>query len=352
MTTDIGADQIVLPPAVAPGGGGEPAENSEEERKRRRRILLLLLLVGLLGVLLSIALWYFFFRKPLPLPQIVEVPMPAYQTSIYGPESAMGIAVTPDGSHIWVADTEGDRVVREYDLAGNLVTTIAPPASTGTEHVPVWVALNPVTQELYVTDRPTGQVYVFDQEGAYLRTFSPTTAIPGWQPVGITFDSAGNLYVTDLGGPTPTVEMLDPSGTVLRTFGDRDALSFPNGVAVDKKGNVYVADSNNGRLLVYAPDGTLASTVGRGVGTGKLGLPRGVSIDEEGRVLVCDPTAQGVHAYRVLGNPGTDLEYLGFFGSQGIGDAQLSFPNGVANDARGRVFITDTGNGRIQVWSY
>jgi Uncharacterized conserved protein len=353
MTTDVGSDQV-LQPSTAVTGGDQPApvEDADDQRRRRRRMFLLLFLVGLLGLLLSIVLWYFFFRKPLPLPEIVNIPMPGYQTSIYGSESPLGIAVMPDGSRIYVADTEGDRVVRVFDLAGNLVSTLTPPAETGTEHVPIWVAVNPVTADVYVSDRPTGQVYVYDQDGVYAQAFAPTTAIPGWQPAGITFDAKGNVLVTDMSGPSPRVELFDPSGNLLRTFGEQDHLSFPNGVAVDKKGNVYIADSNNGRLLVYAPDGTLASQVGRGVGTGKLGLPRGVSIDDEGRVLVCDATAQGVHAYRVLGDPGSDLQYLGFFGSQGIGDGQLSFPNGVANDARGRVYITDTGNNRIQVWSY
>lgn len=363
MTSDlaagglVGQEAPVGPGAPAPESMGPestgPAEATDEEKRRRRRLILLLIgLLALLGILLSIAIWYFLFRKPLPLPAIIDVPMPGYQTSIYGSESPLGIAVTPDGSRIYVADTEGDRVVRVFALSGNLLMTLEPPAQTGTEHVPIWVAVNPVTADVYVSDRPTGQIYVYDQDGVYAQAFAPTTAIPGWQPAGITFDANGNVLITDMSGPAPRIELFDPTGNLLRTFGEQDQLSFPNGVAVDKRGNVYVADSNNGRLLVYAPDGALVSQVGRGVGTGKLGLPRGLSIDDEGRVQVCDATAQGVHVFRVLGEGATDLQYLGFFGSQGIGDGQLSFPNGVASDARGRVYITDTGNDRIQVWSY
>jgi len=352
MTSDLTAD-LGGPAAPAPGDAGQADAGTPEEERRRRRLLLLLIgLIVLLTILLSIAIWYFLFRKPIPLPIISDMHMPAYQASIYGSESPMGVAVTPDGSRIYVADTEGDRVVRVFDLGGNLITTLQPPAETGTEHVPVWVAVDPATFEVFVTDRPTGEVYVYDRDGAYERTFAPTIAIPGWQPVGIAFDAAGDVLVTDLGGPAAQIEMFDPSGVLLRTYAQAEKLSFPNGVAVDANGNVYVADSNNGRLLVYAPDGTLVSQVGRGVGTGKLGLPRGVSIDDQGRVQVCDPTAQGVHVYRVLGTEPGDLEYIGFFGSQGIGEGELSFPNGVASDARGRVFVTDTGNNRIQVWSY
>ena len=52
-----------------------------------------------------------------------------------------------------------------------------------------------------MTDRPTGAIYIYDRDGRYQRTFRPAAAIEGWQPLGLAFDAAGNLYVTDLGGP-------------------------------------------------------------------------------------------------------------------------------------------------------
>ena len=352
VTSGALAPQLAPAPATedeAPVTAGAP----EEERRRRRRMLLLLFLMGLLALLAAVALWYFIFRQPInPLPLIPEVQMPGYSTSIYGPNTAMGVAVSRDGDRIYVAETEGDRALLIYDAGGNLLKTVQPPESTGTEHVPVWVAIDPVTSEVYVTDRPTGEVYIYDRDGAYQRMFALEPRIPGWQPVGIAFDAAGNLYVTDLGGAAAKIEMIDRTGSVVRTFGENDRLSFPNGVAIDRTGNVYVADSNNGRLLAYGPDGTLIAQVGRGAGIGQLGLPRGVSVDGQGRIFVGDPTAQGVHVYRIPSGDKPRLDYLGFFGGMGIDDGKFSFPNGVATDARGRVYVTDTGNDRIQVWSY
>ena len=343
------ANPVEQPPVASPAADVDP----EEERRRRRKILVLLLLALLVALLLGVALWYFIFRQPInPLPNISDMKMPAYSTSIYGPNTAMGIAVSRDGERIYAAETEGARALLIYDRTGKLLKEVQPPASTGTEHVPVWVAIDPVTDEVYVTDRPTGEVYVYDRDGAYQRTFAPQTRIPGWQPVGIAFDPAGNVYVTDLGGGAPRVEKIDRTGKLVQTFGETDSLSFPNGVAIDKTGKVYVADSNNGRLMVYAPDGTLITRVGRGAGIGDLGLPRGVSADGEVRIYVCDTSAQGVHVYRAPTDAKPQLEYIGFFGGNGTQDGQFSFPNGVATDARGHVYVTDTGNGRIQVWSY
>jgi DNA-binding beta-propeller fold protein YncE len=241
--------------------------------------------------------------------------------------------------------------VRVFDGGGTLIATAQPPATTGTEHVPVWVAIDPLTAEVYVTDRPTGQVYIYDRDGAYQRTLTLAKPIPGWQPVGVAFDAAGQLYVGDLSGAFAKILVIDRQANVVRTIGETSQLAFPNGIAVDKAGNVYVADSNNGRLMVFAPDGTVAAQVGRGTGEGNLGLPRGVAVDAD-RVYVGDATGQGVFVYRALGADEERLDYIGFFGGEGVADAQFQFPNGVAVDARGRVYVADTANDRFQVWSY
>jgi sugar lactone lactonase YvrE len=123
-------------------------------------------------------------------------------------------------------------------------------------------------------------------------------------------------------------------------------------VAVDAEGLVYVTDSNNGRLLVFGTDGSLVSKIGRGAGAANLGLPRGVAIDGQGRAFVVDSSGQGVLVYAVLSSGQEQPEHLGFFGGHGIANGQFAFPMGVAVDTHGRVYVADTANGRVQVWSY
>jgi len=341
------------PPARPRGESPVVTGTPEEERRRRRRILLFFFLLGLLLLLAAVTIWYLIFRQPInPLPIIPSSKVPAYSTSFYGPNTPMGLAVSREGDRIYVAETEGDRRLLVFDGGDNLVQAVRPPESTGTEHVPLWVAIDPVTSEVYVSDRPTGQIYIYDRDGTYLRTFALALPLTGWQPVGLAFDLGGNLYVSDLSQATAQVEMIDRTGKIVRTFGANDHLSFPNGVAVDGHGTVYVADSNNGRLLAYGPDGTLIAQVGRGAGIGALGLPRGVNVDAGDLVYVCDTTAQSVFVYRVPSGTPPSFEYVGSFGVEGLGDGQFSFPNGVATDARGRVYVTDTGSDRVQLWSY
>ncbi len=369
MTDETSPELAAEGPAVPPVDSGEPAsadeptneempavegEPEEAPRKRRRKAILALLLLGLLAMLATIALWYLLFRQPLPLP-IPVIPatgLPAYATSIYGANNPIGIAVSPEGDRIYVADTEGERVVQVFDAGGNLVGTAQPPETTGTEHVPVWIAIDPLTNEVYVSDRPTGEIYIYDRDGAYQRTLTLAAPISGWQPVGIAFDKEGLLYVVDLGAATPRVEVIDRTASVVRTLGETSQLSFPNGIAVDRDGNVYVADSNNGRLLVFDPAGTIRAQIGRGSGQGNLGLPRGVAVDGSGRVFVGDATGQGVFIFRTPTDDNRRLEFIGFVGGEGVADGQFEYPNGVAVDGRGRVYVADTVNDRIQVWSY
>jgi DNA-binding beta-propeller fold protein YncE len=340
-------------PAPTPAPSPAPELAEPDDRRRRRRLIILLLLVGLLAVLLGLLLWYLLFRQPLPLPPIPTTPqMPGYTTSIYGAARPTGVAVSSAGDRIYVTETEGDQVARVFDAGGNQLATLEPPASTGTEHVPVYVAIDPLTEEVYVSDRPVGTIYVYNRDGVFQREFRPPAELDGWQPLGIAFDASGWLYVTDLAGEQQQVAVIDRSGALARTFGAEAGLNFPNGIALDGAGNAYVTDSNNGRLLVFDTAGVLVAQVGRGVGVGNLGLPRGVTIDSRGRVYVIDTTGQGVFVYDVLKADQQRLDYLGFFGDQGIEDGAFQYPTGGDVDDRGRVYVADTVNDRIQVWSY
>ncbi|MHB8275070.1 MAG: NHL repeat-containing protein [Dermatophilaceae bacterium] len=344
------------PPSPEPdadsGVGAADALTPEQERRRRRKRILLALLALLVLLFAILFGWYLSTRKPLSqLPGLTQEKLPHYVSSFYGVTRPMGVAVSPSGERIYVTESDGTRLVRVYDKAGNKVGTLAPPKSTGAGHVPVYVAVDPVTSNVYVSDRPTQAVYIYDAKGAYLRTFAPRGDLGGgWQPLGLAFDKPGNLYVTDVSSTVHRVLVFGRDGTLRRTLGSTGKLSFPNGIAIDPQGTAYVSDSNNGRLVTFDPAGTLGVKINRGVGQGDLGLPRGVAIDTSNRLYVVDTSAHAVKIYRLAASKAPT--FIGSFGDEGSLDGTFEYPNGVATDTRSRIYVTDRENNRVQVWSY
>jgi DNA-binding beta-propeller fold protein YncE len=336
-------------------GGTPTTELAAHARRRRRRIALLAVLAIAATGLVLFSAWYLITRKPiseLPLPGLTTEAVPTYSFSVYGITAPTGVAVTPDGGRLYVTQTEGEPRVLVFDGRGNPLGTLDPPATTGTDHVPVYIALDPGNGDVYVSDRPTGSIYVYGSDGTFLREFNPGKSLGGWQPLGVAFDSQRHLYVTDVSGPFNSIHEFDAEGALVRTIGKAGQFNFPNGIAIDAAGNLYITDSNNGRLVVLDPSGQERAVVRRGAGAGDLGLPRGTAIDDSGRVYVVDTTDHDVQVYHLIGTESVPPAYIGQFGMLGTDDGAFQYPNGVAVDDRARVYVTDWRNNRVQVWTY
>jgi len=331
---------------------GEAA--SAKMSKKRKGVFAAL---GIALVILALLfIWYLLNRKPLSeLPGLSSTTMPHYEMSYYGATHPIGVAVTAAGDRVYVTESDGTRVVRAYDHAGKQTGTLKPPLSTGKNHLPMYVAINPSTQDVYVSDRLTSSIYVYDAKGKYLRAFAPKGDLGGkWNPLGLAFAPDGTLYVTDVRGQDSKnhrIVVFGPDGTLVRSLGAPGQLSFPNGIVVDGQGNIEVSDSNNGRLVVFSPAGKMLATISQGVGEGDLGLPRGAAVDDAGRLFVADTSDHQVRVYTIDKSKATPA-YIGSFGNEGQLDGTFEYPNGVATDKRAHIYITDRENNRVQVWGY
>jgi tripartite motif-containing protein 71 len=155
----------------------------------------------------------------------------------------------------------------------------------------------------------------------------------------------------------PSAELLAKFGPFEGGYGDGE-FHNPEGLACDSQGNIYVADETNHRIQKVDPNGTplwkrgAVGPDGRprpGTAPGEFMMHRGVAIDADDNLYVGDSWNHRVQKF------GRDGVFELMFGSHGNGPGQFGGvgPNGVAIDADGFIYVTDThtylgGNNRVQ----
>jgi len=190
---------------------------------------------------------------------------------------------------------------------------------------------------------------VFSGAGSYERVLPHNGVTGAYAPLGLAFDKAEHLYVTEAFATTKRILVLSTAGNLLRTITTPEAMSFPNGIAIDVSGRLVVTDGDNGRAIFFDQSGKLTNEVKSGMGAGDLGLPRGAAFDSQGHLIVVDTTDQSARVYKY---DGKSVSFIGSIGDEGTGDGLFEYPNGAAADGRAHVYITDRVNNRVQVWSY
>lgn len=328
----------------------------EEERVKRKKRYLLLLLALLLFLFAFFGYYYRYGEAPIPKVAPAEgYPEPVYLFSIYGPLwEPTDVAINPINGDVYVANSRNAHI-SVYTPNGDYLFSFRD-TGKGTPGLldPVYLAINSKA-EVYVSDRFRKAIFVFTDKGRFIKKLLPNNDKSfddetnfRWAPTALWFDEKDNLYVTDI-LHEHQVWVISPKGKVLKKFGHfeqaqtrfqgESGFYYPHGVTTGKDGNIYVADSNNGRLQIFDKNGRFLSFVYTG------GLPRGIVIDDLGRLLVVDVLSHQVRVFDLKGKP------LLEFGKQGVRDAEFNYPNGIAVDVR-RIYVTDRMNHRVQVWGW
>ena len=186
------------------------------------------------------------------------------------------------------------------------------------------------------------------------------------QPAGIAVDPYGNVWIADSGDHRIRRVGLDG---IIRTVagtgspGRRaDQLNCPYGIALDAASNLYIADLGNAMVRRLGSDGRLTTIAGGGqerpvpgkvikAADARLIKPRDVAVDRFGNVFIADFEAHMV--YQV--NPAGMLVVVAGTGKEGpsvpvvlTAQSELSHPAGLAIDAAGVLYIADSGNSRVR----
>lgn len=193
-------------------------------------------------------------------------------------------------------------------------------------------------------------------------------------PEGLAVDRVGNLYIAD--SDSCRVRRVSPDGVITTVAGTGNAgcsgdggpatqatLSYPDGLAVDGDGNLYVADRGNRRVRRVSPDGVITTVAGTGeYGSGgdgspatnaTLSYPGGLAVDEVGNLYIADCyncRVRRVSPDGVITTVAGTGEAAGCSGDGGPAtQAKLSYPDGVAVDGSGNVYIADRANHRVRM---
>jgi sugar lactone lactonase YvrE len=204
---------------------------------------------------------------------------------------------------------------------------------------------------------PSGSVTTFAGDGNAGYSDGPVAAkAEFYGPQGIAVDTKGNIFVADIGNNV--IREITAAG-VVSTFAGNGTRGYVNGVdtiaefnnpqavAVDASGNVYVADRSNNMIRKITPAGVVSDLAGYGFaglidGTGtstEFNTPEGLTVDASGNVYVADLKNYCIRKITPAGVVTTIAGGL-------VQTTVIGSPSGMAIDAKGNVYITDQ-NGRI-----
>src|SRR5574340_786066 len=196
---------------------------------------------------------------------------------------------------------------------------------------------------VYVTDLGNRRVEKFDNNGNFLFTFGTKGSGDGQfnAPVGLAI-SSDSIYVVD--NAQNNIQKFDSTGKFVTKWGGQGSnhgqFLLPQGVAVDPSGDVYVVDTGNSRVEKFDGTGKFLLTIGQsGLADGQFLSPRAIAADSQGSIYVADSGGNKIEKFTEDG-----VFLKSFDASTG---ANLQTPLGMSVDKSGNIFVADSGNNRI-----
>ncbi len=289
----------------------------------------------------------------------------------------IGVAVDGAGN-LYIGDSGNGRI-RRVDVNG-IISTVSgdgTPASSGDGgpavnaqlYYPAFVAVDP-GGNLYITTR--GRVRRISADGIITTVAGDGTysySAPFSSSLGVATDGNGNLYIAD----GPRVRQVSKAGVITTAAGNGlsyyggdngpvaaaqinigAGLQVGGGVAVDREGSLYLADTGNNRVRKVSPDGIITTVAGNGSagysGDGgpainaQIAIPISVAVDRAGTLYIADTWNFRVRKVSTEGII-TTVAGNGTQGHSGDGgdarNAQIGYPFGLAIGADGSVYIAD-----------
>jgi DNA-binding beta-propeller fold protein YncE len=254
-----------------------------------------------------------------------------------------------------------DNCVKKYDQSGKFITKWGKTGKDEGQFLEPYDITADSEGSVYVADRGNGTIQKFDSSGNFLEKWDKKGKNDGEfdRPSFITTVPCGFVYVAE-GSPfehvNKRIQKFDSSGNFIMRWGREEEedgdFSYPEDIAADLKGYVYILDKGNKRIQKFDKAGNFILKWNR-TDDGELQEPQGLAVDSKGNVYVTDRDPYYIKKFDSNGN------FIAKFGKKGLeqlmldllscgsGSMKLPRPKGIALDSKGFIYITDTDNHRV-----
>jgi DNA-binding beta-propeller fold protein YncE len=213
---------------------------------------------------------------------------------------------------------------------------------------PMGIAVSDDGQRLYVSDFGQLEVFIFDFGNKQFRKIGTEQKLA--RPVGIALDSDERLYVVEQ--EKKRVSVFGRDGKHIRFITDQ-SVERPAGIAIDRRrGRIYMADTGHSKSVehtvkIFDMSGQLVGRLGhdRGEAPGQFLFPTYVAVDQASNVYVTDTLNSRVQMFS------PDGTYVKSFGQRGNAWGMFDKPKGVALDSFGNVYVADSGWSNVQIFN-
>ena len=250
---------------------------------------------------------------------------------------------------IFVSDS-GNQQIKKFSADGGFIAKMGQYGSgDGEFSFPRGIAIG-VSGNLYVANSSNHRIQKFDSDGRFITKWGDEGSDDGefHYTCGIAVDGNENVYVVDR--DNSRIQKFTSSGQFVTKWGSQGSgdgeFYYPEGISVDADGNVYVADCGNNKIQKFSGEGQFIAKLERPIGfdAWEFDGPSGVAFDQAGNMYVVNWGGQVLKF-------APDWKFVTQFGESGSNPGQLSYAGGITIGTDARVYIADSGNHRIQVFS-
>ena len=267
-------------------------------------------------------------------------------------ESPVSDAANASGD-ILVVDSTLARI-KEFSSTGAYLAKYGELGSSETEpafKVPFGIAINQTTNDVFVGDQDNNRIVEFSlSTGKDIRIIGKPGSGAGElkEPDGVALDGKGHLWVADNGANT--IEEFSEEGKYIKSVGEKGTscgdFDSPMSIAISGE-DMYVSDTDNSRIERFTEEGKNCTQFGSaGSGNGQFKEPEGVAVGPTGHVYVADKGNARVQEFTATGG------FLATYGTKGSGNGQFLAPTGITVLPSGAMYVTDAGtNNRVEEWA-